>query len=330
MRIGLVGVSGHYGGALHVVAQHERARLVAVAAAHPEESIAAVRRHPAFGSHTREYDTPEALLNQAELDLLIVNPPYGLNARYTMAALRRGVAVYSEKPLATTLSDLAALQQAVQESGVPLAAMLEMRAEPVIATAARLVREGAIGQPMLAFGQKSYKLGRRPGWYRERQLYGGTIPWVAIHAIDWTRFITGLTVTAVSATGYCTAPELPGVETAGTIQLEFAEGGSAAITYDYLRPLAASTHGDDRFRIAGTDGVLVGSGQENKLTLLSAAGERQIEVLDRPPALFAQFLEALLGECPLPMSAADALCSTAVALWAQQALEKRARLELPA
>ncbi|MGI6544510.1 MAG: Gfo/Idh/MocA family protein [Limnochordia bacterium] len=328
LRIGLVGASGHFGAALRVIAELENVQLVAVAFIHPDDNARSVRNSAAYGPHTVEYETAEALIEQARADVLIVDPPYGLHARVSLAALRQGIAVYSEKPLATTLAELNALKQTAIESGVPLAAMYELRAHPVVATAARLVRSGAIGRPVLASGQKSYKLGQRPAWYSDRAMYGGTIPWVAIHAIDWTRFITGCEYAAVSAHQLCTAPELPEVETAGTIHLERADGGSAVITFDYLRPAAAPTHSDDRFRIAGTKGVLVGRISQGRLTLLDDSGSKEI-ALDQPTPLFAQFLHGMKGAARLPMTTEDAIVSNEAALLALESAERHVRLPFP-
>ena len=36
--------------------------------------------------------------------------------------------------------------------------------------------------------RKSYKLGKRPAYYHRRETYGGTIPWVGSHAIDWVLY----------------------------------------------------------------------------------------------------------------------------------------------
>ncbi len=309
-----------------MIAGHPEARLTAVAFVHPGDNAQAVRKAAAYGPHTVEYASAAELLAQAHPDVLIVDPPFGWHARFSLAALRHGIAVYSEKPLAATRQELAELRDAAVESGRPLVAMYELRADPVVATAAHLVRAGTIGQPVLAFGQKSYKLGQRPSWYCDRTLYGGTIPWVAIHAIDWTRYITGCEYAAVTASHLCTAPELPGVETTGSIHLEWAgNSGSAVITFDYLRPAAAPTHGDDRFRIVGTAGIMEGNVAARQLLLLDSAGQHEV-ALDQPAPLFAQFLQGLTGAARMPMTVDDALASTEAALLARDAADRGERL----
>ncbi|HHW10925.1 MAG TPA: Gfo/Idh/MocA family oxidoreductase [Firmicutes bacterium] len=364
MRIGLIGASGHYAAVLKILAEEMQgsgsnqseagrspagrsgrrghsgpAYLAAIAMTHETEKakIESVRRHPAYlKGKTVEYDSAQTMLAQADLDAVIVNPPYGWTASYILQALERGIAVYSEKPLATKLADLELIQKKAHQTATPLVAMFELRAHPVTATAARLVAEGAIGRPVLAFGQKSYKLNPdgRPIWYADRELFGGTIPWVAIHAIDWTRFITGLEFAQVYASEISVAAgRLAPIATAGAIHFTFRQGGTAAITFDYLRPAEAETHGDDRFRIAGTEGVLEGSLPRNEL-LLIRRGQGTIQPpLDETKPLFRRFLDALYGKtlhgkAEMPMTADDAIASTRAALWAQKAADEGSLLDI--
>lgn len=332
LRIGLIGVSGHFARPLEIVARRPDLELVAVAPAHPAEHLDRVRRHAAFTSQTYALSSGDELLEAVELDAVIVNPPYGLNAHYITAAVRRGVAVYAEKPFATRLDALAALRQALQERPTPLVGMFELRAHPVVATAARLVRSGAIGRPVGAFGQKTYKFdpATRPAWYAQPEMYGGAIPWVAIHAIDWTRYITGCEFHAVSAVQepFGTGP-MASVEMAGGILYSLASGGAALISFDYLRPASAPSHGDDRFRIIGTEGELWGCVERGELLLLDKHGQRAV-ALDTPVSLFERFVDALLNpERPMPMTAEDGLASTEAALWAREAAQRGERLLLP-
>lgn len=140
VRVGMIGASGHYGAALDAMVESKCGQLVAVALPHPGENRERVRRHKGYTEQTVEYDSAETLLKEAKLDAVIVNPPFGWHARYSLAALRRGIAVYCEKPLATSLEDLEQVRQAAEDTGAPLVAMYEMRTAPVIAAAARLVR----------------------------------------------------------------------------------------------------------------------------------------------------------------------------------------------
>src|SRR5207249_5088681 len=71
---------------------------------------------------------------------------------------------------------------------------------PIFRAARQAVQQGAIGEPILISSQKSYKYGaKRPWFYRERKTYGGTIPWVGIHALDYMEWVSGQKYTHVAA-----------------------------------------------------------------------------------------------------------------------------------
>ena len=75
-----------------------------------------------------------------------------------------------------------AKQKYAPEKNVCLTAMFGIDYSPAFETAYRYVQSGALGDIVLANGQKSYRMGSRAKFYSDRQRYGGTIPWVAIHA----------------------------------------------------------------------------------------------------------------------------------------------------
>lgn len=257
LRIAQIGTDGHQNMVLNGISKIEGAQLVACAKGHDGDTLDKVKKHPAFTSQTKIYENFETLLANEELDLVSICRPYSKNAEAATAVAKKGIDIVCEKPVATTLTDLDTLEMAVQENQVRLTAMFGMRLSPAFRAAKDAVAKGLIGQPILATGQKSYKFGTRPDFFKDRETYGGTIPWVAIHAVDYTRWVSGLEYTQVAALhGNLNHPEYPGCEDQGGILFRFENGGTAIVNLDYLRPSTAPTHGDDRLRIAGTEGII--------------------------------------------------------------------------
>lgn len=257
LRIGQIGTDGHQNMVLNGISKIEGAKLVACAKGHDKDTLDKVKKHAAFTPDTHVYDHFEDMLKNEELDLVSICRPYALNAEASIAVAKKGIDIVSEKPVATTLSDLDKLEKAVKENNIRLSAMFGMRLSPAFRAAKQAVEQGLIGQPILATAQKSYKFGTRPGFFKQRETYGGSIPWVAIHAVDYTRWVSGLEYTQVAALhGNINHPEYPGCEDQGGILFKFSNGGTAIINLDYLRPSTAPTHGDDRLRIAGTEGIV--------------------------------------------------------------------------
>ena len=106
LRIAQIGSDGHQKLVLDGIPKIDGAALVAVAKGHPEDKLSSVKNHAAFTSETRVYENYEDLLAQEDLDLVSICRPFSLNAEVTIAAAKKGLHVASEKPLATTESDL--------------------------------------------------------------------------------------------------------------------------------------------------------------------------------------------------------------------------------
>lgn len=137
--------------------------------------------------------------------------------------------------------------------------------------------------------QKSYRYGKRPAWYSDRALYGGTIPWVGIHAIDWIAAFSRKKFLTVDGQSYG-SPEM-----AAICRFEMEDGVMAAINIDYYRPAAAPSHGDDRIRCAGTEGVI--EVRENKIFLINKDGTQTFEPTEAPD-LVEEFLDGRVTLSP--------------------------------
>jgi hypothetical protein len=71
-------------------------------------------------------------------------------------------------------------------------------------------------------------------------------------------------------------------------------GVLASSSIDYLRPSTAPTHGDDRVRVAGTDGVI--EVMKGEVTLINADGEQKLELLPQRGIFYDFALHLLDGE----------------------------------
>lgn len=332
MRIGLIGASGHYGFVLDGLRELSDlgAELVAVAPGCMDEDLSPLLRClDAGGRRPGIFPDYRRMLDEARLDLVGVNPPYHLHAEVCAAALARGVAPYCEKPLALDLASLASLRRAQQLSGRPVGLMLNYRYESAFHTARLLVQSGAIGEPVLGYAQKSYKLGRRPDFYRRRETFGGLIPWVGIHAIDWFQWVSGRRFAAVTARhGNHAASRYPGLEDHAVCLFELDNGGSAVMSFDYLRPGGADGHGDDRLRLMGSAGSLE-IRHPGFMEVTTADGPLRFEITKPRHGPFGDFARAAAdGSHACLISTAEAFAVTEIALRAREAADTGERVRL--
>jgi predicted dehydrogenase len=234
------------------------------------------------------------MLAAEPLDIVGVCDHDGVRAEQIAACAQAGCHVLAEKPLAMTLEQLTEVRRAVKAAGVRLSMLLTMRFEPPYPLMRDLVAQGAIGEVVLATVQKSYRLGERPQWQRERRTFSGIIPFIGIHALDLVRWTTGREFTSAMAYQSNAAhPAIGDMEDNASIALKLDNGGSASARLDYCRPAAAPTHGDDRLRIAGSEGVIEWPGPEDGVALLTQEGPPRR--LDPPGTVnqFVQYAEAL-------------------------------------
>ena len=165
-------------------------QLVAVCDDSPT-ALAQVASWPMAGADTRLYTDYRDLLAHESIDLLCHAGVDSERAEVLVAGARQGLHLIAEKPLANSLTELAALRQAVTAAGVELSMLLTMRFEPAYRAVRQAVAAGLIGEVCQGAMQKSYRLGTRPAWQCNRTTFSGIIPFVGIHALDLIRWCSG-------------------------------------------------------------------------------------------------------------------------------------------
>lgn len=144
MRVGIVGLGYRLG---------YLARVFSLA--HPDFTVAAyVDPDPAGLPYAQEhgvavgqsYDTLEAMLDAEELDLLMVGSPNHLHLEHIRTGLERGLKIFAEKPVVTTIEDtmeLAALLARYGSDNVMVG--LVLRYAPLYVDLRRIQAEGKLG-----------------------------------------------------------------------------------------------------------------------------------------------------------------------------------------
>lgn len=330
MRIGFIGLKGHQSVVLAGIQQLQDVEIVAVADDDPAK-LEDFARKASLAKSAEQYADWRHLIEHTMMDVCCVCDENGIRPDQLEALTARNIHIVTEKPLATTLEGLDRIRHALASSQSKLTMLLTMRHEAKYVTMRSLIQEGLIGVPCLATAQKSYRIEQRPQWQKERNRLGGTIPYIGIHAIDMMRWLTGLDYTAVAAFhGNLGTPEFGETEDQASVLLRMSNGASATARLDYLRPSKAPTHGDDRVRIAGSEGVIEASSGKPTITLLTEK-DPPTEIEAKPTAnLFVDFAQALRENREFRIPTADCLYITEVVLRAREAAESGKVLNLPA
>ena len=310
MRVCFIGACGHAKQALKTLRLRNDVTVCAIASGSAQDTSAKT-----LDPTVCFYEDYRAMLEETKPELAVVSPVFDLTSEVICECASRGISVFSEKPVATTLTELARVEEAVKNSGIRFCAMHYLRYSPAFYEGARMVAAGEIGELRMITAQKSYQYGKRPLWYLDRSLYGGTIPWVGIHAIDWIYHFSGKKFLSVSAESVGNSPEM-----AAICKFRLEDGVIAAANLDYYRPSAAPTHGDDRIRCVGTDGVLEIMG--DKIHLINQRGDEIITPADAPD-LFGEFLN---GNDPIAPE--EIFYLTRVALLARESADTQKEIRI--
>ena len=298
MKIALIGYRGHWGYVLKDLARLPEVEVVAISGGgDPVEPMAeALKKH--YSGTFALYDDYRKMLDEVPCDLVVVDGPFDQHAAMCVEALKKNCHVFCEKPIALTFEDLTLIQEAYDNArpGVRIGSMVGLRTEPAFHAAYRAVSSGAIGKVQMVNARKSYKLGQRRDFFKKRETYGGTIPWVGSHALDWILWFSTANFETVGAFHSSAENRDHGdLEMTCAVMCLMENGVIGTASIDYWRPQTAPTHGDDQVRVAGTDGVIEVA--HGKCTLINNAGVKEIELAENR-GIFYDFVRAILDDKP--------------------------------
>ena len=177
------------------------ARLHALSARQlPEVELTAVVNHrpetaakfaAEFGIQ-RTYASVDELLREGGVDALLVNTPNYLHAAETIAALRAGVHVMVEKPMAMNAAEAKAMVAAARASGAQLMVAHCFRFEEEARWLRAQVAAGRLGRIIRTKGYGVHVAWGPSGWFTQKELAGGgAMADMGIHAIDTARYLLG-------------------------------------------------------------------------------------------------------------------------------------------
>lgn len=329
LRVVIIGMRGHTGYVVSALPQLPEVDVVGIANGDCDDDLTSLTEAlQEAGQNPTHYESYRDMLDSESADLVVVAGPFERTSEYVLAAIAANARVFAEKPLAGSLD---ALREIIAEAKHPdqVVPMMGLRFDPAFYTAYAAVQEGAIGEIRLLNAQKSYRLGKRPAFFQQRESSTGLIPWVGSHVMDCFWWFTRRQARRVYASHSSVANEGHGdLEVTAHCQVLYDDGVSASASLDYLRPANAPSHGDDRIRIAGTTGVIEVRNGQVWLVNDENDGSEPLELLE-PPSLFAAMVQ---GDVQLPDAVpnlTDAAHVTALALAARDAADRRIAVEVP-
>lgn len=190
---------------------------------------------PAAAGLAAEYGVPhvptiEALLADARPAGVIIASPNETHLSIALACLKAGVPVLLEKPPANTLAEVQELVDAAARTGVPVLVGHHRRHNPMIRAARAAIRDGAIGDLVVATVLCTLK--KDDAYFgvpwRVRAGSGGPLHINLVHELDLLRYFFGDVASVTAQVSH--ARRGLDVEDSAAVTLRFETGGLAALT----------------------------------------------------------------------------------------------------
>jgi len=264
------------------------------------------------------YDDYRALVDDEGLDAVVIVTPPGAHLPAAAAAAQQGKHVLIEKPMARTVEEAKSILDACQNAGVKLMVSQTMRySAPVIEAKKRLASIG----PIVAISACQRQEATTVTW----QLVpdpsgGGNVLESGVHLFDMVRWVSGREVQSV----FCRTDHLTGAKTEDAFYAILEMEGGIRCVVDGQK-FTKSRVG--KIEIVGENGQLIASWFANSLHEVHGREIKEIEGLPNNPTVplvLRDFVAAIRGEKPLPITGEDGLRAVAVARACYASAEKGA------
>ncbi len=306
VRFGIVGAGGIARSYLQVFSGLAGAELVAVADVDPA-ATAAVARGTGATAHTDVDD----LLAHADVDAVVVCTPPNVHPEVALAAIRAGVAVLCEKPLAIGVDAARHMVSAATLASVQFTMATKFRFVDAVVEARRLVESGVLGELIHVENVFASRVDMTQRWNSDRAVSGGGVLIDSgTHSVDVARHFLGPIRDALVVE----APRTQSLDVEDSVQLLLRADTDATATIDLS--WSYDNVDDDYLRVYGSEGALrIGWRRSEYRTNADAEWRGFASRYDKVRCMRAQvsnFCGALEGREVLAVSAADAIASVQV------------------
>lgn len=199
---------------------------------------------------TCSYEEYDDLLRRGEVDAVYISLPNSMHKDYGVRALRAGVHVLCEKPMAETAEECHEMIRAAEENGVKLMVAYRLHFEPANLRAIEIIRSGEIGEPRIfssAFCQQVPEGNVR----LKKSLGGGPLMDMGVYPINASRYLfREEPVEVIAFGGNNGEPRFEGIHEMVSAVMRFPGDRLASITCSFGSADA------DAFEVLGTKGSL--------------------------------------------------------------------------
>ena len=213
-----------------------------------------------------DYSTDaEGPLGQADVDAVIVASPTHEHYGQISAALKAGKAVFTEKPLGSSLEEIDSCFGLAKRSELPLFVGFNRRFDPSFSSLARGVKEGQVGVlQMLRVTSRDSPLPTMDYIKTSHGIFHDCI----VHDFDMLRFITGVDPVEIYSVGSSFVEGISALGDLDNVLVALKYNGVMIASIDVNR---FSSYGyDQRIEVFGSKGMLQAENRSPDSTVLSS------------------------------------------------------------
>ena len=287
LRWGLLATGRIAGKLADALQDSETAELAAVGSRTQAAADRFAERYPGVAAH----GSYEALLADADVDVVYVSTPHPQHAEWTIKALEAGKAVLCEKPMGVNHPEAMAMVETAAFHQRFLMEAFMYRAHPQTAKVVELVRDGAIGEVRQLDASHGFASPFDPASrLHSNELAGGGILDVGCYPVSFARLIAGEEPEHVA--GFATLGET-GVDRWACALLRFPSGALARVA------TAVSVALENKARIFGSEGSIhidapwFGAGPDGRWQFTLARRGRQEIVRGTAKPIYVEEVDAV-------------------------------------
>lgn len=182
----------------------KRSEPVALVSGHRDKALEVARAHGIAEDAIYDYGNFDRIADDPRIDVVYIVLPNSMHAEFTIRALKAGKHVLCEKPMAVTVEEALAMEEAAGAAGRKLGIAYRLHYEPMNRKVMEWCREKKYGR-VKAFTSSNCQTVEAPNIRLSGKLGGGPVGDVGVYSINAARYV--LNEEPAEVTAYACKPE---------------------------------------------------------------------------------------------------------------------------
>ena len=196
-NVGVIGLGKRIGRVVGNIlwAETDEVKVSAVTDINKEKIEHAVNMRPEmYKDDMRVYSDADKMLENEKLDGVFVGTNCDTHTDFAVKVIEKGIPLFLEKPVSTTMDDLIKLKNAMTEYNPKVMVSFPRRYSGIATLAKEIIDSGKIGtvEQVQAFNDVPYGRVYYHDWFRNDTVTGGMWLQKATHDLDCINYITGM------------------------------------------------------------------------------------------------------------------------------------------